>query len=399
MRTLGTILALIYFSSTLLGCNNAEMSAGAKRGSIRDPKPPSNDDVVLKPDDADKAFLTKPKFALMARDLRCGLCHMSINGDIVSAGNVMSFEPDKSIPAPGSDDHIVSPFRGMTLSGEYDERINGTWFIKGTFPQDRSKTVMKLAVSGGIKENYTGVEIPPKGFPPLDLAVAESVAKGSLEAQNVKISGVHSGNVVLDGDVAPIKLNGEVLVRGDVVIIGTYSGRGTIYATGNIYIAGNIRPTRSAFPFPLEKTSAMADGRNKAENRDTDALALAAKSSIILGNPAERAVTTTPTRVKPPVPEQNVFSWFPGGQSAYKGFVSKKFGHSIKTHVEAFLYAENLIAGKIGSYTLNGGMMCDSFHILGTRGAFAQNSNQINYDYRFAGGLEVLQALNGSFSP
>jgi hypothetical protein len=402
MRHVFTLLMAISAAFLWVACNSAEMVGDGAKSLVRRPKPPGGpgtDDGSLQPDDGDKAILTKPKFALMARDLRCGLCHMRINGDIVSSGDVMSFEPDRSIPAPGSDDHIVSPFRGLTLTGEYDEKINGTWFVKGRFPQDRSKTKMKLSVSGGIKENYSGVEIPPKGFPTLDLAVAESVSKGTLEAKNIKISGVHTGNVVLDGEVGAIKLAGDVLVKGDVVIIGTYIGRGTIYATGNIYIAGNIKPTKSAFPFPTERSAAMESGRTKAENRDTDALALAAKSSIIVGNPTERTVTLTPTKTAPPVPENNVYKWFPGGQGAYIGFVNNRFGPTKATLIEAYLYAENLIAGKIGSYVINGGMMCDSFHILGTRGAFVPNTNQINYDYRFAGGLNVLQALNGAFTP
>jgi hypothetical protein len=401
MRHIFVTLSVVGATFLWVACNNAEMAASGRKAfnGPRDPGEPPTDDQTLQPDDGDKAFLTKPKFALMARDLRCGLCHMKINGDIVSTGDVMSFEPDKSIRAPGSDDHIVSPYRGLTLTGEYDEKITGTWFIKGRFPQDRSKTKMKLSVSGGIKENYTGAEIPPKGFPTLDIASAESVAKGTLEAKNVKISGVHTGNVVLDGEASPIKLGGEVLVKGDVVIIGTYIGRGTIYATGNIYIAGNIKPTKSAFPFPSERSAAMESGRTKAENRDTDALALAAKSSIIVGNPSEPAVTATPTKTSPPVTEKNVYSWFPGGQGAYLGFVNQRFGPTKTTQIEAFLYAEHVIAGRIGSYVINGGMMCDSFHILGTRGAFVPNTNQINYDFRFAGGLEVLQALNGAFTP
>ena len=350
MRHVFTLLMAVSAAFLWVACNSAEMVGDGAKSLVRRPKPPSGpgtDDGTLQPDDGDKAILTKPKFALMARDLRCGLCHMRINGDIVSSGDVMSFEPDRSIPAPGSDDHIVSPFRGLTLTGEYDEKINGTWFVKGRFPQDRSKTKMKLSVSGGIKENYSG----------------------------------------------------DVLVKGDVVIIGTYIGRGTIYATGNIYIAGNIKPTKSAFPFPTERSAAMESGRTKAENRDTDALALAAKSSIIVGNPTERTVTLTPTKTAPPVPENNVYKWFPGGQGAYIGFVNNRFGPTKPTLIEAYLYAENLIAGKIGSYVINGGMMCDSFHILGTRGAFVPNTNQINYDYRFAGGLNVLQALNGAFTP
>ena len=390
--------------AALVSCNGGNLkggsaAAGKKKEGAKDATPVTPAEPEIIAEDGEKLYLTKPKFALMARDLRCGLCHMRINGDIVSPDSVMSFQADKSIPAPGSDDHIVSPFRGMTMTGEYNEKITGTWFIKGTFPQDASKSKMKLKVDGGIKENYTGIEIPPKGFPILDLALAESLSKGVLEANGVKINGVETGNLVLDGSESPIKIEGEVMVKGDVVIFGSYTGRGTIYATGNIYIAGNIMPVKSGFPFPLDKKAAMEDGRKKAlAQHDTDALALASKSSILLGNPSDRAVEMTPTKEKP-VADKNIYSWFPGGQGAYTTLVNRKFGPTIQTTIEAFLYAEHLIGGKIGSYVINGGMLCDAFHILGTKGAFVPNTNSINYDYRFAGGLEILTALGPAFGP
>lgn len=401
-RTLILGLATLFLFT---GCSGGEMAGSGnsyrmmkKKGSSdpgKNPKDPNDGDNGLDVDNNGKTYLTKPKFAMMARDLRCGMCHLKINGDIVSAEDVMSFKPDPTILAPGSDDHIIS----ISPAGQYNERVNGTWFIKGIFPKDRSKTQMQLTVSGGIKENYTGIEIPPKGFPKLDLATAESVAKGTLESGGNKITGVYTGNLVLDGKSSPIKINGEILVKGDVVISGTYLGQGTIYSTGNIYIAGNIKATNSAFPFPATKDAAMEDGRAKSKSQQYDALALAAKSSIIVGNPRDRAVEITPKKVPPPVDEKNVFSWFPGREGGYMSLIAGKFGMGIKTTIEAFLYSENLIAGKIGSYTINGGLMCDSFHILGTEGIFIPGNNTVNYDYRFAGGLDVLQALNSGFTP
>jgi hypothetical protein len=388
-------VALILSSLVLAGCNGGNMASGGRSGTNNLKKKGGgndSDDGTLNPDDGDKAYLTKPKFAMMARDLRCGMCHLRINGDIVSTSNVMSFEPDNSIPAPGNEDHIVNPFRMFTLAGEYNEVVNGTWYIKGTFPNDRSRTKMKLTVTGGFKENHTGIEIPPNGFPTLSLAEAEKVATGNLTAGSVKIDKIATSNVVLDGTSSPIQINGEVFVKGDVVIYGTYQGRGTIYASGNIYIPGPIKPSSSAFPFPASKEAAMEDGRRKADGHNSDALALAAKSSIIVGNPAERVVEITPTKVKPPVSEKNVFSWYTGGQGAYMSLVSRMTGQ--RYVIEAFLYAEGTITGKVATFTINGGLMCDSFHILGSKGI-----NEVNYDYRFAGGLEVLEALKSGFTP
>jgi hypothetical protein len=389
-------ILFVMSSLVLAGCSGGTMSAGGSRAGTNNIKKKGggngSDDGTLNPDDGDKAYLTKPKFAMMARDLRCGMCHLRVNGDIVSTSNVMSFEPDNSIPAPGNEDHIVNPFRMITLAGEYNEVVNGTWYIKGTFPNDRSRTKMKLTVTGGIKENYTGIEIPANGFPSLSLSEAERVATGNLTAGNVKIDKIATTNVVLDGTSSPIQINGEVFVKGDVVIFGTYQGRGTIYASGNIYLPGSIAPSRSAFPFPSSKEAAMEDGRRKAEDKNTDALALAAKSSIIVGNPAARVVEITPSKVKPPVADKNVFSWFSGGQGGYTNLVNRFAMRSYL--IEAFIYAEGNIAGKVATFTINGGMMCDSFHILGSRGV-----NQVNYDYRFAGGLEVLEALKSGFTP
>ena len=362
-------------------------------------KPPGGTPEDLGTDSGNKELSTlkKPKFALMARDLRCGMCHVTINGDLVSTSNVMTFEPDSRIPAPGSDDHIVTPYRIFSMAGEYNEIINGSWFINGSFPSDRSKTKMKLVTTSGIKENYTGPEVPKNGFPKLDLAKAAKVSVGTLEGKDnkgadVKITGTSPGNVVLDGTKATIKISGEVLVNGDLIILGKYEGRGTIYTKGNIYIAGSIEATKPAFPFSPSRAEALAEGKSRAAAAQMDGLALVANSSIILGDPNHQTVSGTPKLSPSPVADKNVLTWYPTYSSIYSG----KIGKGIDLKLDVFLYAQHTIAGKTGLYTINGGMICDSFHILGL-GKSSGGRNVINYDFRMANGLKVMEAFDDSF--
>lgn len=372
-----------------------------KKGGKEDPSDPNGPPETLDSGggSSNTSRLPKPKFALLARDLRCGLCHVQINGDLSTIGNVMSFEPDRSLTAPGSDDHIVSPFRMFSLKGEYNEKINGTWFISGSFPNDRSKSKMKLKVSGGLKERYVGPEIP-KTFPVLDMAKVAKVALGTLDGKDnkgvdVKIAGSSPSNVILDGTSSPIAIKGEVLINGDLAIRGKYIGIGTIYVSGNIYIAGNITASQSAFPFPQDKTSAIARGKTQISSTNIDGLALVSNSAIIMGDPNHATVTGTSKMSPPPVASNNVAGWFPGGVSGYRTFYNGKIGPGISSQWDAFLYAKTMIAGKTGPYVLNGGMICDSFHILGT--GSATNVNTINYDYRLQSGLKVMEAFDTAF--
>jgi hypothetical protein len=407
-RTLIGIFTVL-LAVSFVACQEKSFSGQGRRGSGKPgkpgdgdgvppstPAPPGGDDLGTGDGSDHISTLKKPAFALMARDLRCGMCHLTIKGDLVTTGDVMSFEPDRSLPAPGSDDHILSPFRIFTKKGEYDERIEGTWFISGVFPNDRSKTEMKLTVTNEVKQNYVGPEIPKSGFPKLVLAKAEAVSKGTLTGKDnagkdVSITGKSASNVILDGTTSPIKINGEVLVNGDLVILGSYSGRGTIYATGNIYIAGSITASDSAFPFPADKIQALARGKELALAGQKDALALVANSSIILGDSRHQTVTGTPKITPPPVKHDNVMTWFPDYSKLYKG----KVGKNINLRLDAFLYSQNMIAGKTGNYVLNGGMICDSFHILGIGSEAGRNV--INYDFRMAHGLKIMEAFDDSF--
>lgn len=358
--------------------------------------PNDNTDPDLKTDggSVEISKLKKPKFGLMATDLRCGMCHLTVNGDISTVDSVKSFEADRSLPAPGSDDHI----RNVFPVGRYDEIVNGSWFVRGSFP----KSAMKLTVKDGIKEKYAGEEIP-KSFPVLDLSKVEKVALGSLDGFDnkgspVKISGIATSNTILDGSKGPITIRGEVFIKGDLVIVGKYSGKGTIYTSGNIYIAGDITATNSVFPFPSTRAAAMAKGKTEAMSGQMDALGLVSNSSIIFADPNHQTVTGTPHDGVPPVAPNNIIKWFPG----YFSFFNGKIGKGIKSRWDVFFYASHMIAGKTGPYTVNGGMICKSFHILGAPNhlfgnATAPYRNIINYDFRMAHGLKIFEAFDDSF--
>jgi len=63
---------------------------------------------------------------------------------------------------------------------------------------------------------------------------------GSLLTQTSANLGQSQSNVILDGSVTPITLNGTVFIDGDVVIRGRVRGSGTILARGNVYVMGDL---------------------------------------------------------------------------------------------------------------------------------------------------------------
>ena len=77
LRFIWTSISGSLLFAALASCNGGDMSGGGAK-AVRSKKQGSpngcNNDGTLSPDDGDRAYLTKPKFALMARDLRCGLC-------------------------------------------------------------------------------------------------------------------------------------------------------------------------------------------------------------------------------------------------------------------------------------------------------------------------------------
>ena len=96
-------------------------------------------------------------------------------------------------------------------------------------------------------------------------------------------NGEDKGCIVLDGTSKPIVIDGPVVVNGDVIIKGTVSGQGAIYAGRNIHIVGDIN-YKNAPSWP--KPDNNAENTTK-KNQSADMLGLIAKGNIVLGNSAQ----------------------------------------------------------------------------------------------------------------
>ncbi len=98
----------------------------------------------------------------------------------------------------------------------------------------------------------------------------------------VSTNGVISGSVMLIGSsTRPIRIHGPVTVTQDVVIRGVVEGQGTLYAGRNVHVVGSV--TYRNGPDFRGANQTTVDNAN--EKRDF--LGLAARASVIFGNPRE----------------------------------------------------------------------------------------------------------------
>ena len=97
--------------------------------------------------------------------------------------------------------------------------------------------------------------------------------------ERLSTNGVITGSAVLVGtDARPIKIHGPVTVSQDVVIKGTIDGQGTFYAGRNVHIVGSVRYADGPdFRGDL--------GASDLANEKKDFMGLAARGSVIMGNP------------------------------------------------------------------------------------------------------------------
>jgi hypothetical protein len=93
-------------------------------------------------------------------------------------------------------------------------------------------------------------------------------------------NGVLTGSAMLVGTSGhPILVHGPVTVTQDVVIKGFVQGQGTLYAGRNVHIVGSVRYKHA--PDFLGANMLNMDRQNEKK----DMLALAARGSVIMGNP------------------------------------------------------------------------------------------------------------------
>ncbi len=247
-----------------------------------------------------------------------------------------------------------------------------------------------------------------------DLAFYRTVAnlKGGRILQKGKeiVSGVYNGDLILIGtDSDPIEINGPVVVTGDVLIKGKVKGQGVIYAGRNIHILGNIEyidPPQ--WPKP-DSDPELTD----ANNITKDFLGLAAKGNIILGDYTESAWDYVKYFISPSFTQpyevdvsdgvngyisyySNGEPYFDGNYTAYDGgrkqdgtnrrYYESSFPNTTFapladsyykiTRIDAFMYTNHAFAGRVGSLTINGGIVARDEAII------YSGSITMNYDIR-----------------
>lgn len=359
-----------------------------------------------------------PKFGLLVNDLECGLCHVSVIGDVVSTRRVPPLWQNSNVRVTGR----------WLAADEFDARVQECADRGGACP-GRNVTVR---VAGGITEDYRGIELPldtdadgKPDFPSIAFDQLAAKMTGRLTAGGAypaDVDKVHDGNLVVVGTrQEPIVLAGDVLVRGDVVLKGWYTGTGSLYATGNVYIPADLRAVRSAFPYADDEAQALAKANAQVAARDTDALGIATARSIFLADIEKHQNSdqglendtvydhslTPENRTGTALGVLDVLQWFPGGRagfdSLYENAISCETGKATQIAsfnlVEAFLYARNTVAGisRRASFSLRGGVIADYFHVVSGASKCSStlskvhgrpaNRSYIEYDFRLRTGL------------
>jgi hypothetical protein len=239
---------------------------------------------------------------------------------------------------------------------------------------------------------------------------------------------VKSGNVVLTGtQAAPIVLDGDMHVKGDLVISGWYSGVGTIYVDGNVYIPFDLRATRSIFPYDPDPARAAAAARDSVQHDRHDALAVATRRSIIIGEFDDNGLhnhsvwyhdLTPPDKRGDVIGVKDIYRWFPGGKAGYESLFGVAYdcvnrspngSRGSINMIDAYLYAQNTIGGlaRHNSFAINGGIIADNFHVVsGARDCssgihpihgLSMRWSYVNYDWRMRQGLPLLDRLSEFF--
>jgi hypothetical protein len=183
-------------------------------------------------------------------------------------------------------------------------------------------------------------------------------------------NGVITGSAVLIGtSTRPIRIHGPVTVTQDIVIKGNISGQGTLYSGRNVHIVGSIRYTnkpdfRGSNPTTID-----------SQNEKADALGLAARGSVLYGNPNNYNSTNfyymTPPFTKGRwddngnwIPAFNAYEVDSSGRMRYQSVIPDSTMNSIAegiNQVDGVIYTNFVGGGNVGTggggVRLNGSMI------------------------------------------
>ncbi len=188
----------------------------------------------------------------------------------------------------------------------------------------------------------------------------------------ISTNGVINGSAVLVGTATrPIRVHGPVTATQDIVIKGVISGQGTFYTGRNVHVVGSIRYANGP-----DFRGANMQGVDSA-NEKKDFMGLAARGSVIMGNPSSFGnpyPLAYMTPVNPPTKTVGTYgrydengNWIPAydaneidstGRRRYQSVVSSTTINSISegiNQIDAVIYTNFVGGGNIG--TGGGGVM------------------------------------------
>jgi hypothetical protein len=186
----------------------------------------------------------------------------------------------------------------------------------------------------------------------------------------ISVNGYVNGSAVLVGTEAnPIRIHGPVTFAQDVVIKGTVQGQGTLYSGRNVHIVGSLRYKNK--PDFRGNNATVIDQRNQK----ADLLGLAARGSVIMGNPSTFNDLTL-GYMSPPFTKSrkddngNVVPAFNGtetdstGRMRYQSVISDEVMNTISegiNQIDAVIYTNFLGGGNLGTsgggLTINGSII------------------------------------------
>ncbi|MHC4473521.1 MAG: hypothetical protein ACYS99_21470, partial [Planctomycetota bacterium] len=327
----------------------------------------------------------------------------SENEDIGAAGTVTGSSQSKTIEQYNS---LYGTRARPTNPSAPPEDVNGNDILDPGEDTNGNGKLDDFEYQGGYDgeserfESQKPVDMPYLG----DLSVYRDLATqqgGTLsQGETVLIDAVlgddaeEDKSIILVGtEENPFVINGPVVVENDVVIRGVVKGRGTIYAGRNVHIVGNLTyDTPLVWPKPADNLEEM-----KANNANSDLMGLAAKGSVIIGDHTQGWwKSATDYYQSPPFTQSYVvdpsdavngyvtgtdsegnptfhgnYTALDGGEKDADGgsgtvprrFFESSFSdelvHAVAadgyvTEINAILYTNHLLSGRIGATTFNG---------------------------------------------
>jgi hypothetical protein len=187
----------------------------------------------------------------------------------------------------------------------------------------------------------------------------QSLNGGAGAYKRLSTGGVVTGSAALIGTSAkPIKIHGPVTFTQDAVIKGYVQGQGTIYTGRNVHVVGSLRYKN---PPDFRGTSQSTIDNS---NEKKDMIALAARGSVMLGNPATFGTPYPLNYMTPPftkgryddngnwIPPFNALEVDGTGKKRYQSVLGDTYLNSIAesvNQIDAILYTNYLGGGNIGT--------------------------------------------------